>query len=260
MEISKVLCIFNYLIIINLLISCLASQHNRSDGIPNTSIMNDRKLVRIHSNSDSFIIPTILIDFTYDLLEHILYIFHTSLDEKKQEMLSKVNNVVHEVRNFIRGRKKESSIYAIRLLSIFIHKELTRVYKKISEEEDNEKKCFTEYINYWSKIRSDYNNMNKHMYHQLAFGDQTNNKSLEWKKVKWNAWNEPFHDYLVKEIKRNYLDFICMMHKGYDYNRVKKHYEKIKYLWDEDMRNMWTKWNCFLENSLQDLDEEERKI
>ncbi|CRG95537.1 hypothetical protein PGAL8A_00273400 [Plasmodium gallinaceum] len=247
----KVLFFFSYLLIVNLLIPCLTSEPENYHNIPNVPLESNSHLVRTHSNSDSFVIPTKFVDLTYDLLHHILHIFYNSINVERQEMIKGIKSILHLVHNFLNSRKEELSKCSIRLMTKFTSNELRRIHNKTPAEKGIEKDCLKEHMNYWSKIKFDYNNMIEKMHQQWQSGGKSKNKSSKWKKVKWEEWHNYFHKYLIREGKRSRLDFVCMMQNGCNYTNVKYHYEKIISLWDEDMKSMWTKWNSFLDNALK---------
>ncbi|CRG85100.1 hypothetical protein PRELSG_0004800 [Plasmodium relictum] len=258
MKVLKVLYFFSYLLIVDLFIPCLTSEsnlHNHTSSL----LVNDKDLVRVHANSASFVIPTNLIDLVYDTLEDAKIRFKRLSYNQKKEMLKGLNGTLSIVHAFLKKRKEEPTKCTIRLIAKFIMNEFRRINDRTLESQKKEKRSFREHMNYWMKIRYDYNSLNKEMYNQLFNDKETISKDAKWKNLVWDKWIYSFNKYFRKEDKRCRLDFICMMQYGYDYDTIRKHYSKIRVLWEKDMLHMWSEWNIFLNNSLKELEKEEEK-
>ncbi|CRG84661.1 hypothetical protein PRELSG_0024500 [Plasmodium relictum] len=258
MKVLKVLNFFTYLLIVDLFIPCLTSEPTIYNHITSSLLVNDKELVRVHANSTSFVIPTNLINLVYDALEDAEIKFKRLSSNQKKEIVNGLNGTLSIVRAFLKKRNEEPSKCTIRLITKFIMNEFRRINDRTPEKEKKEKKCFQEHMDYWMKIRYDYNSINKDMHNILFNEKKTINKDSKWKQLMWDKWINSFHRYFMTENKRCHLDFICMMQYGYDYNAIRKHYSKIKALWEKDMLHMWSEWNFYLNNSLKELEKEEK--
>ncbi|CRG94460.1 hypothetical protein PGAL8A_00185500 [Plasmodium gallinaceum] len=252
MENSKIIYLFYFLIVNNLLTSFLSLGNDIPTDIPSyvKNFLYDFNTYSLSKHLE-------FINFKYNLTRVILNEYDISSNSKKKMLLNSKNKLRDIINNILKEKNFYLSDNQLKDIIIFISNELRRSKIKRSQEqeiEDIECEKSKAYFYFYrdDKLEQILNNM-KHFW---STSELINDKDPMWKNEKWNLWDYNFKSKVYNLKKKDSMFFLLLIQNNTPGKVCHSIYKYLETSWLESYRAPFmSDFYYFVYESLEELKE-----